>query len=59
MKNQVDPNRIVYTIEENFKDELSKPKLRNLVLTSIAIGKTEKLRINEIAENMPVDVKHK
>jgi hypothetical protein len=57
--NQVDPNRIVYTIEENFKDELSKPKLRNLVLTSIAIGKTEKLRINEIAKNMPVDVKHK
>ena len=59
MKNQVDPNRIVYTIEENFKDELSKPKLRNLILTSIAIGKTEKLQINEIAQNMPVDVKHK
>ena len=57
--NQVDPNRIVYTIEENFKDELSKPKLRNLVLTSIAIGKTKKLRINEISRNMPVDVKHK
>lgn len=59
MKNQVDPNRIVYTIEENFKDELSRPKLRNLILTSIAIGKTERLRINEISQNMPVDVKHK
>jgi len=57
--NQVDPNRIVYAIEENFKDELSKPKLRNLILTSIAIGKTEKLQINEIAKNLPVDVKHK
>ena len=59
MKNQVDPVRIVSAIEENFKDELSKPKLRNLILTSIAIGKTEKLRINEIAKNLPVDVKHK
>ena len=59
MKNQVDPGRIVYTINENFKDELSKPKLRNLILTSIAIGKTEKLRINKIASNLPVDVKHK
>jgi len=59
MKNRVDPNRIVCTIEENFKDELSKPKLRNLILTSIAIGKTEKLRINEIARNLPVDVKRK
>lgn len=59
MKNRVDPNRIVYAIEENFKDELSKPKLRNLILTSIAIGKTEKLRINEIAKNLPVHVKHK
>ena len=49
MKNRVDPGRIVYAIEENFKDELSKPKLRNLILTSIAIGKTEKLKINEIA----------
>jgi len=59
MKNRVDPNRIVCTIEENFKDELSKPKLRNLILTSIAIGKTEKLRINEIAKNLPVHVKRK
>jgi hypothetical protein len=24
MKNRVDPGRIVYAIEENFKDELSK-----------------------------------
>ncbi len=59
MKNRVDPGRIVTAIEENFKDELSKPKLRNLILTSIAIGKTKKLRINEIAQNLPVDVKHK
>ena len=51
MKNRVDPGRIVYAIEENFKDGLSKPKLRNLVLTSIAIGKTEKLKINEIANS--------
>ena len=36
--NQVDPDRIVYAIEENFKEELSKPKLRNLILTSIAVN---------------------
>ena len=59
MKNRVDPNRIVWAIEENFKDELSKPKLRNLILTSIAVGKTEKLRINGIAKNLPVHAKHK
>jgi hypothetical protein len=59
MKTKVSPARIVTAIEENFKDELSKPKLRNLILTSIAIGKTEKLGINEISSNLPVDVKHR
>lgn len=59
MGNQVDPDRIVYAINENFKDEPGKPKLRNLILTAIAIGKTKKLQINEIAENLPVDAGHK
>jgi len=59
MKTKVSPEKIVTAIEDNFKDELSKPKLRNLILTSIAIGKTEKLRINEIASNLPVDVNNR
>ena len=48
MKNRVDPNRIVWAIEENFKDELSKPKLRNLILTSIAIQKVYKRKTYKI-----------
>ena len=57
-KSQVDPNRIIQAVEENFKDELSKPNLRNLALTTMAIAQTERLRINEIARHLPVDVRH-
>lgn len=59
MKRQINPKRIIWEIEENFKDELSKPKLKNLILSTIAISKTDKLRINRIANNIPVKVKHK
>lgn len=59
MKHKIDPKRIVWEIEENFKGKLSKPKLRNLILTAIAISKTDKLRINNIADNLPLNVKHK
>ena len=46
-KNKVNPDRIIQTTEKNFKDVLSKPDLKNLGLTNIAIA--EKITINEIA----------
>jgi len=58
MKKKVSPNRIVDEVEKNFKDILSKPSLKNLILVTIAIALAEKLRINEIARHLPVDVKH-
>jgi hypothetical protein len=42
--------------EEYFKDSLSKPNLKNLSLTTIAMAKSDRLRINEISRNLPVDV---
>lgn len=57
-KNKVKPDRIIQTIEENFKDVLAKPDLKNLGLTSIAIAKAEKMTINEIARCLPIDVKN-
>ena len=56
-KNKVKPDRIIQMIEENFKDILSIPDLKNLGLTNIAITKAEKITINEIARCLPVDVK--
>lgn len=58
MKRRINPIRIVQTIQQNFKDVLTKPKRRNLILTLIAIAKTEKLRINQISRNLPVAVGH-
>jgi len=57
-KNKAKPDRIIQTIEENFKDVLAKPDLKNLGLTSIAIAKAEKMTINEIARCLPIDVKN-
>jgi len=54
-KNKVNPDRIIQTTEENFKDVLTKPNLKNLGLTNIA--KAEKMTINEIARCLPTDVK--
>jgi len=56
MKKRVNPDRIIQTIEEYFKDSLSKPNLKNLSLTTIAMAKSDRLKINEIARNLPVDV---
>jgi hypothetical protein len=56
MKKRVNPDRIIQTIEEYFKDSLSKPNLKNLSLTTIAMAKSDRLRINEISRNLPVDV---
>jgi hypothetical protein len=57
-KNKVNPDRIIQTTEENFKDVLTKPNLKNLGLTNIAIAKAEKMTINEIARCLPTDVKN-
>jgi len=56
-KNKVNPDRIIQTTQENFKDVLTKPNLKNLGLTNIAIAKAEKMTINEIARCLPTDVK--
>jgi len=55
-KNKINPDRIIQTIEDNFKDVLTKPNLKNLALTNIAIAKAEKMTINEIARCLPTDV---
>ncbi len=39
LKKKVNPDRIIQTIEDNFKDVLTKPNLKNLALTNIAIAK--------------------
>ena len=57
-KNKVNPDRMIQTTEENFKDVLTKPNLKNLSLTNIAIAKAEKMTINEITRCMPTDVKN-
>lgn len=57
-KNKVNPDRIIQTTEEYFTDVLSKPDLKNLGLTNIAITKAERMAINEIARCLPTDVKH-
>jgi hypothetical protein len=58
MGKRVSPNRIIDTVNENFKSVLSKPSLKNLALVAIAISLAEKLKTNIIARHMPVDVSH-
>ena len=58
MKIRVSPDRIVNAVRENFKGILSKPGLKNLILVTIAISLADKLKINEMARHLPVDVKH-
>ena len=53
---KISPDRIVDAIKENFKGILSKPLLKNLILVTIAMSK--KLKINEIARQLPVEVSH-
>ena len=56
MKKRINPDRMIQTIQEYFKNSLSKPNLKNLSLTTIAMAKSNRLKINEIARNLPVDV---
>jgi hypothetical protein len=58
MGRRISPNRIIDAVNENFKDVLSKPSLKNLSLVAIAISLAEKLKINQIARHIPVDVSH-
>ena len=55
---RVSPNRIIDAVNDNFKDVLSKPSLKNLGLVVIAISLAKKLKINEVARHLPVDVSH-
>ncbi len=55
---RVSPNRIIDAVSENFKGVLSKPRLKTLALIAIAISLAEKLKVNEIARKLPVDVSH-
>ena len=57
-KNRVDPKRIVTAMEDNFKDVLTKPSLKNMILVVIAMSLADKLKINEIARKLPTDVSH-
>jgi hypothetical protein len=52
MKKRINPDRMIQTIQEYFNDSLSKPNLKNLCLTTIAMAKSEKLTINEISRSM-------
>jgi len=55
---KVSPNRIIDTVRENFKGVVSKPRLKTMALIAVAISLVEKMKINEIAREMPTDVKH-
>jgi hypothetical protein len=57
MKIRVSPNKIIDVVDENFKDVLSKPRLKTLALIAIAISLVKELKINKIARKMPTDVK--
>ena len=48
---KISPDRIVNTIKDNFKGILSKPLLKNLILVTIAMTMSKKLKINEISEH--------
>jgi hypothetical protein len=50
-KEKINPDRMIQTIQEYFNDSLSKPNLKNLCLTAIAMAKSEKLTINEISRS--------
>jgi hypothetical protein len=58
MGRRISPNRIIDAVNENFKDVLSKPRLKTLAVIAIAISLAEKLKINEIARKLPVAVSH-
>lgn len=55
---KISPDRIVNAVKENFKRILSKPLLKSMILVTIAIAMSEKLKINEIARHLPVEVTH-
>lgn len=55
---RISPIRIINAVNENFKDVLSKPRLKTLALIAVAISLAKELKINRIARKMPTDVKH-
>ena len=55
---RVNPTPMTTTITEIFNPILTKPALKNVILTIIAITLSKSFRINEIASRLPVSVKH-
>ncbi len=55
---RVNPVSMITTIREIFNPVLTKPQLKNVILTTLAIALSKTFRINEIASRLPVEVKH-
>jgi len=55
---KVSPNRIIDAVRENFKGVVSKPRLKTMALITVAISLAERMKVNEIAREIPTDVKH-
>ncbi len=55
---RVNPLPMITTITEIFNPVLTKPTLKNVILTTLAIALAKTFRINEIASRLPVAVKH-
>ena len=55
---RVSPNRIIDAVRENFKGVVSKPRLKTMALIAVAISLAERMKVNEIAREIPTDVKH-
>ena len=55
---RVNPTPMTTTITEIFNPILTKPALKNVILTIIAITLSKSFRINEITSRLPVSVKH-
>ena len=55
---RVNPIPMITTITEIFNPVLTKPTLKNVILTTLAIALAKTFRINEVASRLPVGVKH-
>jgi hypothetical protein len=49
---------MITTLTEIFNPVLTKPTLKNVILTTLAIALAKTFRINEIASRLPVAVTH-
>ena len=56
--NRVNPTSMVTVITELFNPILTRPQLKNLIVTVIAIALATSFRINAIASRLPIGVSH-